>query len=339
MICVFSVSDTCETWQIRRIKSVDLRWGTTHKNTPHCCPHCHIELLTGEHPGFCCGKNGKYANDPPPLPNLPAEFDTFLNNPHISAVSRLLNLIFSFAALESSHEFPPLPPGGPSFVAMEGRLYHHVRPTHQQSAVQWLLYDGFSHASVPHANSPWASKVPSSWIDAVREALSDCNPFVRTLRLLAGMDPLACPTAHIRLGCPGTGNEIAAIMNYDNTTLGELNSRQCLVVRRDGTNQSVSTISRLWEPLAYPLLFPHGTLGWGVVGSLSVILNDRLDDVQDPDLQADGCGRQIMFYRVRLLREPKFRVFGKLTNEYAVDMLSHNLETRLNYIRANQKRV
>ncbi|KAH9991004.1 hypothetical protein BJV77DRAFT_910175, partial [Russula vinacea] len=111
-------------WAIGPIKSPKLQWAATRRNNVHRCRYCNIELLTGETSGFCCGPNGKYANDPPPLPPLPEEFDLFYNHPHISAVSRLLNLIFSFAALESSHEFPPLPPGGPAFVAMEGRLYH-----------------------------------------------------------------------------------------------------------------------------------------------------------------------------------------------------------------------
>jgi hypothetical protein len=46
-----------------------------------------------------------------------------------------------------------------------------------------------------------------------------------------------------------------------------------------------------------------------------------------------------MFYCARLLCKKRFRIFGKLTNEYAVNMLSRNLETRLNYIHANQKRL
>lgn len=255
-------------------------------------------------------------------------------------MSRLLNLIFSFAALESSHEFPPLAPGGPSFLAMEGRLYHRVRPSHSDSAIRWLLYDGFSHDSMPHANKPWLSKVPSTWIDAVRQALIRVNPFVGPLLFLAGVNPQTCPSAHIRIEGGGGNNEIAAILNYDNTTLANVNARQSVVVRHNGENQSISAISRLWEPLAYPLFFPHGTLGWGVVDSQEH-LDLELNNVFPPFDAIDGetCGAQIMFYRARILREPRFRTFGKLTNEYAVDMLTRNLETRLNYIRANQQRL
>ena len=332
--------ETAQTWMIGPTRNACLQWGSTRGATVHRCPHCFVDLLTGERPGFCCGKNGKYSNDPPGLPPLPSEFDDIIQDPNVSALSRLLNIIFSFAALESSHEFPPLPPGGPAFVAMQGRLYHRVRPTHRNSALRWVLYDGFAHEAFPHSNSDWARKIPTLWIETVRRALLRVNPFIGPLLFLAGVDPTTCPTAHIRLDSSGPGNEIAAIFNYNNTTLAGINARQSVVVRHDGENQYVSTISRLWEPLAYPILFPHGTLGWGVVGTRRDLdSNEFRVGVDTVQLDADGSGRQIMFYRARVLRETRFRIFGKLTNEYAVDMLTRNLECRLNYICENQKHL
>ena len=44
-------------------------------------------------------------------------------------------------------------------------------------------------------------------------------------------------------------------------------------------------------------------------------------------------------YHARLLRDSHFSIFGCLTNEYAVDMFSQDLECRLNYIRHNQQRI
>ena len=44
-------------------------------------------------------------------------------------------------------------------------------------------------------------------------------------------------------------------------------------------------------------------------------------------------------YCVRLLHEPRFTIFGWLTNEYLMDMFSRDLETRLHYIRNNQQRI
>lgn len=62
---------------------------------------------------------------------------------------------------------------------------------------------------------------------------------------------------------------------------------------------------------------------------------DRNEETSE--ISSDVPTRQIMHYRARMLREPRFQIFGRLTNEYAIDMFTRNLETRLNYIRANQK--
>jgi hypothetical protein len=36
---------------------------------------------------------------------------------------------------------------------MAGRLYHHIRPDHRDSAVRWLLYDGFANECIPFADA------------------------------------------------------------------------------------------------------------------------------------------------------------------------------------------
>jgi len=106
-----------------------------------------------------------------------------------------------------------------------------------------------------------------------------------------------------------------------------------------GNCQVLQPVNDGYNPLndvAYPLFFPHATLGWGVVGSDEEI-ETGVGHHSDDDV--DGATRQIMHYRSRVLREPRFQIFGRLTNEYLVDMFSRNLETRLNYIRMNQKRL
>lgn len=223
-------------------------------------------------------------------------------------------LIFSFASLETTHAFPDIA-GPPGFVAIQGKIYHRIRPTHQNSAVRWLLHDGFMMNTAPHQNSDWASALPEVWKCAFRDALLRVNPFVTALHNLSALDSHECPHAHLILDDTGSTAEIAAIM-------------------RGGTFQSIPTISRLWEPLAYPLLFPNATLGWGIVGSRRDI---RHDVPSDPT--ADCPTTQMWHYRARLLREPRFQIFGRLTNEYIVDMFTRDLETRLNYIRANQVRL
>ena len=139
------------TWAIAPISTPRLAWGSSSNNRTanRRCRTCGIVLLTGERAGFCCGPNGNRYSAVQPLPPLPDEFNTFLNSPDISRLSRKLNLIFSFAAMESTHAFPT--PGDPSFVAVAGRIYHRVRPNPQSdTAIRWMLYDGFDDTSIPH---------------------------------------------------------------------------------------------------------------------------------------------------------------------------------------------
>jgi hypothetical protein len=58
----------------------------------------------------------------------------------------------------------------------------------------------------------------------------------------------------------------------------------------------VPILSCQYEPLQYPLLFPHGTPGWGVLESSQKNL---------------PC-TQIQWYRYLFLREPRMQIFGRL---------------------------
>jgi hypothetical protein len=112
-------------WTLKKnINFPVLQWGAHSTRGYHRCPFCNIDLLTHEKPGFCCGLQGKYATLNP-LPPLPEEYDTIISDPRISKDSRTLNLIFSFAALETTHTFPNLI-GPSSFVAIQGKIYHQI---------------------------------------------------------------------------------------------------------------------------------------------------------------------------------------------------------------------
>jgi len=57
----------------------------------------------------------------------------------------------------------------------------------------------------------------------------------------------------------------------NNTAHSEIRPRHLVITRVNGHTQRIPSISRLWEPLAYPLFFPHGTLGWGLVGNSNIL--------------------------------------------------------------------
>ncbi|THU96557.1 hypothetical protein K435DRAFT_583428, partial [Dendrothele bispora CBS 962.96] len=182
-------------------------------------------LLTGKRPRFCCGSAGKYLAHVPALPPLPKEYDTFIRDSQISSQSFVLNLLFSFASMETSEEFPWLKHNKniSSFFSIQGHVYHHLRPKHRDSCVCWLLFDGFMDSLVPHEN--WASTLPPSWISSVKQALLHINPFARSLKQLSLLPEEQCPHASIVLQGGGGMNKIVTIINYENTSTTQVRPR------------------------------------------------------------------------------------------------------------------
>jgi hypothetical protein len=89
---------------------------------------------------------------------------------------------------------------------------------------------------------------------------------------------------------------------------------------RDPEPTFMPIYSRHYEPLQYPLLFPHGTPGWGLTMTGSGSYNNTL------------ALTQRVWYRSRLLTNNCFLIFGRLTCEYVCDMYSRVEEEQLNFI-------
>jgi hypothetical protein len=92
------------------------------------------------------------------------------------------------------------------------------------------------------------------------------------------------------------GGELAAIINTQNVNLSSVHPRK-VVFFRSGTDtpRYVHIFSRHYEPLYqtciaidtlwYPLLFPHGTPGWG--WSLTFTVPERVREHDESDLLGD----------------------------------------------------
>lgn len=157
----------------------------------------------------------------------------------------------------------------------------------------------------------------------MRSTLSRCNPFIRQLCCLSQLDATRCPEAHIILMDSPDTPEITTILRYSNTSRADVQPRHLVVSRINNVNSSLPVVSRLWEPLVYPLFFPHRTLGWG----LSQVEADIADIDIPPTVQSrDAETTQIWYYCIRLLHNLRFSIFGRLMNKYVFDMFSRNLE-------------
>ncbi|KIY43753.1 hypothetical protein FISHEDRAFT_77690 [Fistulina hepatica ATCC 64428] len=204
-----------DTWnlQIPASPAFPLIWAAKKGTKRHACPHCGILLLAYERAGFCCG-NGKFLSQVPPLPLLPFAFADIVDDSRISSLSRRLNIMFSFAGLETTHSFPDVVN---SFVSIQGRVYHCLRPHHSTSPIRWLLYDGFENSVAPHQSHSSSDAIPHEWITIVKNALLDVNPLMKTLTVIR--DRTAGLSDDLTLSLVDSGTpEIAAIINLNNTT-------------------------------------------------------------------------------------------------------------------------
>ncbi len=293
------------TWTIRLSSNACFKWAGMNCSHQHVCPTCHIPLLTGERPGFCCGPNGSWYHNVPALPPLPPEYDVFLHDPHISFLSRKLNLLFALAAIETSILFIRCR-GPQGHFSIQGRIFHCLHAEHKDSPVHWIIYNGFSLQSPPHLG--YAHAIPNLWIESVRAALLRSNPFIRDLCILGDLDPQTCPEAHVVLSDTGTYySELAAIISYNNSVHSDIQPYRLIVARTDNQNVGISTTSRFWEPLSYPLFFPEGTLGWGIPHMDPTMPHV---DVSVTSLFSKPETTQIWHYHAFLLCEDCFSIFG-----------------------------
>jgi hypothetical protein len=114
-----------------------------------------------------------------------------------------------------------------------------------------MLYDGFEASSTPHQSQ--AEQLPALWIYALQTTLLRINPLASQLYFMHTLQAEhRYPTASLILQDSGC-REIAAVMRYENTIQSEISPRSLIISRKTERHQRIATVSRLWEPLVYPL--------------------------------------------------------------------------------------
>jgi hypothetical protein len=205
-----------------------------------------------------------------------------------------------------------LHPNGLSNVIVTGRTYHRLLDVRSGNhSLRWFLYD-----STGHHRQGAAQRLPEWWITMFKTGLQEVNPFVKKLQDAASHAGEA--EFEVTLAHSVANDELAAVLNASN--LQSINPRRITYRAKGNDNhQYLSIFSAFYEPLQYPLLFPHGTYGWGT-GRRETNLT------------------QIKWYRSRILSEPRFALFSRVAQEYMVDMYSRVEEERINFIRQGRQR-
>jgi hypothetical protein len=304
-------------WLDFHTRMLRTRWPQPEWN--YRCPHCSALLLRGEAKTFCCN-NGNCCV--PPLPPLPTHISNLINDTrasrHLSTRSWCLNNLFCFTAIGATKGFTHFETGLSS-VAITGRTYHRIFDIADEShCLHWFLYDEIERKKQGHE-----FHVPQTWIEALKMDLQIHNPYVAHLQTFPSIED-ATPAA-LELCDVSANGDFAAVMHAPCSTT--FKPRSILVWQNNHEEPTfIPIFSRHYEPLQYPLLFPHGTPGWGLTEGPSRKLIRSMPYTQ----------RQ--WYRGHLLTDERFTIFGRLTSEYLCDMYSRIEEERLDYIRRSQDR-
>ncbi len=96
-------------------------------------------------------------------------------------------------------------------------------------------------------------------VDAIQQALTNINPYARSLRQL-GQEPAQHVSLHVEW--KKESREIAAIIHHaDSDATG--GPRTVVFWKWSELAPTfMNPLHPLYEPLQYPLFFPHGTYGW-----------------------------------------------------------------------------
>ncbi|OAD74205.1 hypothetical protein PHYBLDRAFT_167630 [Phycomyces blakesleeanus NRRL 1555(-)] len=194
------------------------------------------------------------------------------------------------------------------------------------------IYDSAAQIDQRQYHSP---QLERSVLEKIQSILMETNPFVHlfrtmdqisrekgqsidlTLRLVA-----EGPRDQRRYNAP-TASEIAVlIMNNEEGT-----SRDIVLHTRANFQQNINEYHRSYDALHYVLLFPHGEDGWTI--DASSLSGEHVTVMQ-------WYSNRLMYRRNT---QHLLHLFGRLFQQYIVDMYAKVEQDRLHFITSNQNRL
>ncbi|KAK8942878.1 hypothetical protein KSP39_PZI009132 [Platanthera zijinensis] len=239
---------------------------------PTTCRHCRAKLFHNETTTLCC-KGGLV--DVPDIPVPPELLELFsaqtTEGRNFRQNIRSYNHVFSFTSMGVTFDenMPAFNQGIYTFRA-HGAIYHRIGSLLPEYGtrprfLQMFIYDTEHELENRLNESP---DLNLQTIEKISNILDAVNPFVQTLRQLARHSDLhQCrllikekPSVERQYSLP-TASQVAAILVGADDFL-EANDRDIIVSTYSGDLLPVKEYSGYYDPLQYPLLFPHGSYGW-----------------------------------------------------------------------------
>ena len=240
------------------------------------CSNCGALKFDKETDGLCCLKGNVQLDEFPQLqPFLRHLYEgTDSNGKHFLANIRKYNCAFqmtSFGCNEVS-----MSGFNPSF-RIQGQVYHligSIVPTEGESPKFAQIYFIDDRESEIATRSAIVDGLKPDIIRDINQLLHESNHYVEVFKVAKEIfEQEDTPTnvkivinetkrplgEHSRRYNSPLSDEIGVLMPNDAT-----NNRDIVLHYRDGGLKHISELHRSYDPLQYPLLFPHGTDGWHI---------------------------------------------------------------------------
>jgi len=321
----------------------------------------------------CCAK-GKVIL--PPLQKLPSPLDILLTgNDSRSRLFkqniRMYNSALSFTSIGVNVDQEVTGTSGVYTFRIHGEMYHRIGTLLPNSETppqfaQIYIYDT-DHELQNRSNATPNFNLDSTILAELQQMLHDINPYVNIFRQAGNLlkqNPLLDLKLIItnnrtkdsrRYNTP-SASEVAAIMIGDGQET-ENQNRDIMLQPHEGGIQRISEIHRAYTPLHYVLMFPRGEDGWhpnipihndlmrGEDGwHPNIPHNDEVFDDEGEANISSKCISAMNYFAYRLQvgrpNEPvTLHYYGRLFQQWIVDMYTVMEQTRLNYLRFNQKQI
>src|SRR2546423_2770538 len=321
----------------------------------------------------CCAK-GKVIL--PPLQKLPSPLDILLTgNDSRSCLFkqniRMYNSALSFTSIGVNVDQEVTGTSGVYTFRIHGEMYHRIGTLLPNSETppqfaQIYIYDT-DHELQNRSNATPNFNLDSTILAELQQMLHDINPYVNIFRQAGNLlkqNPLLDLKLVItnnrtkdsrRYNTP-SASEVAAIMIGDGQET-ENQNRDIILQPHEGGIQRISEIHRAYTPLHYVLMFPRGEDGWHPNISIhndlmrgedgwhpNIPHNDEIFDDEGEANISNKCISAMNYFAYRLQvgrpNEPvTLHYYGRLFQQWIVDMYTVMEQTRLNYLRFNQKQI
>ena len=329
--------------------------------TRKCKFDCGTLLYPRETDGRCCnqGKIVKhlYAEFPDFFTSIPTDLDQlYIHDAMFQRDARRLNNLFNFSVIGASGPdgFSDKKLSGIKNVQISGRTYTRIfsindeNENHWRNPIFWCVVD-------PDARKESAFK--SSYPIRSEKSYDVFDTYMRTenqiSKAFAQIPLTSFKEANVLLRYKRTGNEVAVLIQDD---IPNPDARLCLVQRKgDNRPVQVSPLASFYEPLRYPVLFPHQSRGWGSdlhitqadyykylihyrcamkpAFSISKHGNATLTDDMEHNTDRSGDVDHISLHDINHHQNKHFTFMNRLFNEYLCDMYSRMIDERILYWR------